>query len=170
MKWQNLCRHRNQDGLGIINIRSLCSTLKCKLLWQLLDSSNNHLKWPTLIKSRYLYHNGFGTLLNVTSGNSSPLWQELKAQFPVINPFMRFQVKNGNNILFSHEHWGINTPLKYYLGDLYSLAKNKKCSLQKILWIYLVKRQVYLDTYMFHSSQVLVLVMEDFMIFLTKLI
>ena len=57
---------------------------------------------------------------------------------------------------------GTDTPLKYYLGDLYSLAKNKKCSLQKMLSIYQVKGQIYLDTHMFHPSQGLTTTFDRF--------
>ena len=72
-KLQNIFRNKEQDGLGIINIRNFSTALKCKLLWQLL-ANNRYLKWPDLVKSRYFSHNHTGVLLNVVSNRDSPLW------------------------------------------------------------------------------------------------
>ena len=65
-------------------------------------------------------------------------------------------MNNGRKIIFLHDHWGTSTPLKYELYDLYSLAKSKKCSLQKLLWVYLVKGQMIFENKMFHPSQYLI--------------
>ena len=138
MKWHNICRHKHQDGLGIINLRSFCSTLKCKLIWQLLDS-NTSQKWPSLIKNKYLLYNGFSALLNISSSYSSPLWQQLGDHYLLIFPFLRYTVNNGRKILFWYDHWRSNCPLKYVFPDLDSVAKNRKCTLQKLVGIYLVK-------------------------------
>ena len=51
-KWKVICRSKEQDGLGIINLRNFSLALKSKLLWQLFANSP-HLKWPGLIKSKY---------------------------------------------------------------------------------------------------------------------
>ena len=72
----------------------------------------------------------------------------------MINPFLRFTVNNDSKILFWYDHWGTNTPLKYDLSALYSLANNKKCCLQKMLWVYLVKGQVYFEDHMFNSTPI----------------
>ena len=31
-KWKNICRDKNQDGLGIVNLKNFNSAMKCKLL------------------------------------------------------------------------------------------------------------------------------------------
>ena len=97
VKWQNICRNKEQDGLGIINIRNFSVALKCKLLWQLL-ANTLCLKWPALVISRYFSLNNFGTLLNVTSYWTSPLWQELRKCFPIVNLLTSFSLNDGKKL------------------------------------------------------------------------
>ena len=71
-RWMNICRSKDQDGLGIINIRNFSLALKCKLLWNLL-ASNLRLKWHSLVKSIYGAVNNMGALLNVATNRVSPI-------------------------------------------------------------------------------------------------
>ena len=59
-----------------------------------------HLKWLELIKSRYFFHDQTGALLNVVSNKASPIWQELRACFPIVNAFLLFTVNNGKKLSF----------------------------------------------------------------------
>ena len=98
-KWQTICRSKEHDGLGIINLRNFSLALKCKLLCQLF-ANNSHLKWPELVKSKYFFRNQSSALLNVVTNKSSPLWQELRVCFPIVNAFSRFRVNNGDKTIF----------------------------------------------------------------------
>ena len=59
-------------------------------------------------------------------------------------------MNNGRKILFWHDHWGSNCPLKYVFPDLYSVAKNGKCTLQKLVGIYLVNGKTYFEHHFFN--------------------
>ena len=52
VKWQNICRSKGQDELGIINLSNFNLALKCKHMWNLLGGSQK-LKWSSLVLSRY---------------------------------------------------------------------------------------------------------------------
>ena len=153
-KWQCICRKKHQDGLEIINIRNFSVALKCKLLSQLMSNSKG-LKWPTLIKSRYFYLNNYGALLNISSTNSSLIWKEPKSYYPMVNAFTSFWANNGKKILFWENKWSVNTSLKFIFFDLYSLAKNKKISLDKIVLTFLNRGQEAFNNRMFDSTQYL---------------
>ena len=98
-KWKTICRSKDQDGLGIINLRNFSLALKCKLLWQFF-TNNPHLKWPNLVRSRYFARFQTGALLNVASENCSPLWQELRSCLPVLCAFARFRISNREQTIF----------------------------------------------------------------------
>ena len=70
INWNRICRHRDQNRLGILNIRSFNTALKCKLLWNLIYEIGNvgNKKWYRLIRSRYCITKIFGSLLNSSPG------------------------------------------------------------------------------------------------------
>ena len=130
-KWNTICRDKNQDGWGIINLRNFSSAMKCKLLWQLF-ANILHLKWPALVRSRYFARFQAGALLNVSSSNCSPLWQEFRLCFPIFCAFTKFSVKNGEQAIFWENRWADGIALKYSLLDLYELAIGKKLTVARI--------------------------------------
>ena len=100
VRWQNICRSKEQDGLGIINLGNFNLALKCKYMWNLMDGSKK-LKWPSLVLSRYCSSNRIGAILNRTSNGSSPFWRELKKYFPVVNMLSTISIENGEKNLYS---------------------------------------------------------------------
>ena len=96
-----------EDGLGIINLRNFSLALKCKLLWHLYGSSER-IKCPSLVKSRYCALNNLGALLNVAHNGTSPIWQEFKLCFPIMNILSSFTLGNGENIIFWENRWGVS--------------------------------------------------------------
>ena len=71
VSWKRISRNITQDGLGIINIRSFNSALKCKLVWNIISNKEN-MSWAKLFKSRYLVIGHLGGFLNISSSTISP--------------------------------------------------------------------------------------------------
>ena len=130
----NICHSKDQDGLGIINLRNFSLALKCKLLWNLL-TCNLCLKWPCLVKSRYYAYNNMSALLNMAPIGASPLWQELKRCFPIVNMLSSFSLSDGKNIIFWENKWVGDLALKHTWPYLYSISR-KKCSVEKMVLSY----------------------------------
>ena len=137
--WQNICCNKDQDGLGIINLRNFSIALKCKLLWY-LSVNMDGVRWPKLVHSRYLFQISYGSLVNVTSSGASPLWLEIKKCFPFVNMLTSFSLGNGKKILFWENKWLGDTALKSNLSYLYSLYGNKKFSVHQLLKRYCEKQ------------------------------
>ena len=135
VKWKIICRSKDQDGLGIINLSNFNLALKCKYLWNLLGSTQK-LKWPNLVLNRYYTLNNLGSLLNLASNGSSLFLRELKKCFPVVNMISSFSIHNGKNIIFWENKWLRDRALKYVWPFLYSLTRKKKCSAESLLLNY----------------------------------
>ena len=135
VKWQNVCQHKHQDGLGIINISNFNISLKCKLLWKLLSSRDN-LKFCRLLKCIYVANRNIGAILATASRHASPIWKELKSYFNIVNIFNSYAVNNGNSILFWESRWNDHVSLKFVYPELFSLVKCKKWTLAKMISSY----------------------------------
>ena len=85
-----------------------------------------------MIRSRYVSKFQFGALLNVSSCNSSPLWQELRSCFPIFSAFSSFHINNGESAIFWENKLVDGMALKYSLPDLYDLAVDQKFTVARL--------------------------------------
>jgi hypothetical protein len=53
VKWAEVCKPKDQGGLGVLNTKEMNKALMAKWIWRLLDERNGDLLWVRLLKAKY---------------------------------------------------------------------------------------------------------------------
>jgi hypothetical protein len=73
IKWAEICKPKDQGGLGVLDTRKMNLALMVKWIWRLFSEDNNNLLWVRLLKAKYRVSEFF--LSQPT--NCSPFWHSL---------------------------------------------------------------------------------------------
>ncbi|XP_019159704.1 PREDICTED: uncharacterized protein LOC109156318 [Ipomoea nil] len=73
INWREVCRPRDQGGMGLRMAKDFNTALLAKLAWQILN--NTEKLWVSAMKHKYLQDNNFFT--SITSSNASWGWKSI---------------------------------------------------------------------------------------------
>jgi hypothetical protein len=73
VSWQEICKPKDQGGLGVMNTKLMNQAVMLKWIWRILSGENENLLWLKLLRAKYRYNNFFFS--NPTGG--SPFWHSL---------------------------------------------------------------------------------------------
>nr|GEY38104.1 RNA-directed DNA polymerase, eukaryota, reverse transcriptase zinc-binding domain protein [Tanacetum cinerariifolium] len=99
--WKQICRPKNEKGLGIKNLCDWNEVLMDKHLWN-LDSNKESLwvKWINVIrlKGKCIWEAKYST-------NSSSGWKQLLSLRDKMKKHVKYEVGNGKTIFLWHDKW-----------------------------------------------------------------
>ncbi|KAF8092782.1 hypothetical protein N665_0401s0029 [Sinapis alba] len=101
ISWENVCKPKEEGGLGL---RSLTETNKVsclKLIWRILSQSTLWVKWV----KRYLIRKGSFWNIKETSLLGSWMWRKLLKYRTLAREFAKVEVRSGTNTSFWFDEW-----------------------------------------------------------------
>ncbi|KAM1060262.1 hypothetical protein TB1_024191 [Malus domestica] len=131
VKWEKVCKSKEEGGLGLGNLRNRNAALLAKWLWRFPRESNS--LWHRVIKSKYnLVANGWDA--NCPSrGSSRCPWTDISAGYPPFLHSCKFVVGNGERLRFWEDGWLEGGPLKEQFPRIFSLSRTKNQSISNLI-------------------------------------
>lgn len=124
--WEMVCVPKEEGGMGVIDLERQNKALLMKNLHKFFNKHD--LPWVQLVWEKH-YSNG--KLPNQTRKGSF-WWRDILKLLPQFKEIAKPLVKNGVSIFFWLDEWNIE-PLSSMAPELFSFAKNKQISVQKVV-------------------------------------
>lgn len=109
MAWKKLCRPREVGGLGIPDLSDMNEALLAKRPWKLTQSQRTE---PTMNVLMAKYGGWQSLVKGEMKINSSSIWRSIGKAVRWIVRGIRWEVGDGNTILFWHDIWLGEEPLR----------------------------------------------------------
>ena len=133
VSWENLCRPREEGGLGIKDIRCFNYALLAKLKWRLQGQERG--KWKEMIQSNY----GSGTSQSpIPIKHQSWWWRDLikvcgeERALGWLHKEINWKIGVGDKVRFWEDPWFNNNSLKSVYPKLYSLSVDQGLKVEEV--------------------------------------
>jgi hypothetical protein len=74
VKWQDICQHKSQGGLGVIDTKAMDVALMAKWIWRIYSEQSSYLLWlKKLLKTKYRVNELFSS----NPVGCSPFWHSI---------------------------------------------------------------------------------------------
>lgn len=110
--WRDVCKEREEGGLGIRALKDVNKVSSLKLIWRLLTGDSLWSKW---IKTNILKDKSFWEV-KINSQCGSWMWRKLLKLREVAKSFYRKEIGNGRHTSFWFERWSEKGVLFDILG------------------------------------------------------
>ncbi|KAG7585320.1 Reverse transcriptase domain [Arabidopsis thaliana x Arabidopsis arenosa] len=112
--WEDVCKPKEEGGLGIRRLRDSSRVFALSLIWRLFTASGS--LWVAWSR-RYLFPNA--SFWSVSEGTlGSWIWRKLLKLRPLAASLMCMEVKNGNSTMFWWDNWTGAGRLIDIVGDI----------------------------------------------------
>ncbi|EMS59497.1 ABC transporter G family member 37 [Triticum urartu] len=131
VSWPDICKPKDQGGLGILSSRRMNIALLTRWLWHIANGDGG--LWLTIIQNKYL--RGHPLAFCQRSGGSQ-FWQAVVQLLPVLRIGTSIAVGTGSSTLFWFDRWIGDSPLAARFPELFAIAVDPRVSVETTL-IYL---------------------------------
>jgi len=128
VKWDILCRPKDQGGLGIVNLQLQNKCLLAKWLVNLLNTDG---MWQKLLTNKYLHSKSL-TQVKARSYDSH-FWRGLMKIKDEVFGLGSFVVKDGSKTRFWEDTWIGDRPFKVKYPSIYNIVRDPHATVLK-LW------------------------------------
>ncbi|KAG7568298.1 Reverse transcriptase domain [Arabidopsis thaliana x Arabidopsis arenosa] len=111
--WKDVCRPKEEGGLGIRRLEDFQVVFQLKLIWNLFANAGS--LWVAWLQGNVFRRKSFW-ILEPSQRLSSTVKEMLKLK-PLLKDFMRCKIGNGRTASFWFDHWCDSGPLIVFLGD-----------------------------------------------------
>lgn len=112
--WQNLCKPKQEGGLGIKAIAEANKVSCFKLIWRIVSARSS--LWVNWIQRQLIRTGSFWSVKD--SGTlGSWIWRKLLKYRSQAQPFVKMEVKRGLHTSFWHDNWNSMGCLHQAVGD-----------------------------------------------------
>ena len=129
--WEKVCLSRELGGLGIRNLASFNLALLGKWLWR-YGHETTHL-WRKAITMKYGEGKGGWCTGAWRRTHGCGLWQSISEGWESFAKHFSFMVGDGSRILFWHDKWIGDVPLKILYSQLFMCSANKEACIFEVL-------------------------------------
>ncbi|EOY20770.1 Ribonuclease H protein [Theobroma cacao] len=102
IKWEQLCRPKDEGGMGIRKLKLMNEAFLLKLLWQLRERQK--VLWARILCKRYNI-NTTRRLESIQRSGASNLWTAVSRLWPVVASATRCVIGDGMSVNFSKDKW-----------------------------------------------------------------
>ena len=117
VRWSEICKPRDQGGLGIMSSKRMNIALLTRWLWRISNGDGG--LWLRIIQQKYL--RGQPLAFCQRSGGSQ-FWQSIIQLLSVLRIGTSIEIGSGTATLFWFDRWTGDTPLAARFPDLFSIA------------------------------------------------
>ena len=100
--WDNVCKPKDEGGLGIKRLVLLNQVLNLKYIWALL-SPHNHSLWAQWISTYMLKYKSIWAV--TPPAQSSWYWKKLLKLRDIVRPLIRHKIGNGCGTSLWYDNW-----------------------------------------------------------------
>jgi hypothetical protein len=137
VKWDKICREKEDGGLGIKNLKAFNLALLGKWKWR-IQSEKNSL-WVRVLASKYGESNG---RINRDGSQGSTWWKDINNiergvwgfKLDWFSEKLSRHLGNGSDTLFWLDPWDEGRTLKERFTNLFVLAENKDISVRNMIY------------------------------------
>ncbi|KAI4972426.1 hypothetical protein ZWY2020_003351 [Hordeum vulgare] len=128
VSWPDICKPRDQGGVGIISSKRMNIALLTKWLWRIANGDGG--LWLDIIRSKYL--RGQPLAFCQCSG-ASQFWQSVIQLLPVLRIGSSISVGSRSATLFWFDRWTGETPFVVQFPVLFSIVVEPRTSVEVAL-------------------------------------
>uniref|UniRef100_A0A7C9AA13 Reverse transcriptase domain-containing protein n=1 Tax=Opuntia streptacantha TaxID=393608 RepID=A0A7C9AA13_OPUST len=131
VNWDEVCRPKQEGGLGIRPLRVMNEALKTKWLWRFAKEDN--AMWKNVIKAKYGTDDlGWWSKMSSFS-HGVGFWKSISACLERFKSLVHFEVKDGSRVLFWHDIWCGDHSLKTLFPSLFRMARHKNATVLDVV-------------------------------------
>ena len=131
MAWEKVCLPSELGGLGIRNLASFNQALLGKWLWR-YGHEITHL-WRRVIAIKYGEGKGGWCTRVCKRAHGCGLQRSISEGWESFAKHLSFVVRDGSRILFWHDKWTGDDPLKILYPQLFMCSANKETCISEVL-------------------------------------
>jgi hypothetical protein len=105
LSWNQICKPKNEGGLGIRETDHMNLAFMMKLAWGLMTEHNS--LWVQVLKCKYFQHGNW----NLDKKESSCLWKGIESVWHITAENKLWLINNGNSAKFWRDRWIPNLPV-----------------------------------------------------------
>ena len=128
VSWPDICKPKDQGGLGILSSRRMNIALLTRWLWRIANGEGG--LWLTIIRNKYL--RGQPLAFCQRTGGSQ-FWQSVIQLLPVLRIDTSIFVGSGSSTLFWFDRWLGDSPLAVRFPDLFAIVADPRVSVEMAL-------------------------------------
>ena len=129
VSWPDICKPREQGGLGIMCSKRMNISLLSRWLWRI--SQGHRGLWLDIIRNKYL--RGQPLAFCQKSGGSQ-FWQSLVQLLPVLRIGTSISVGSGRSTLFWYDRWAGDAPFAARFPILFAISVDPMISVDRALF------------------------------------
>lgn len=114
MSWENICRPKQEGGLGIRRLEEFQAVFELKRVWTFFSESGSI--WVAWLKSNVFVGQSFWTAAEDSSRFSPTVKRMLKVR-PLVTDLMRCNIGDGKSVSFWYDWWTDFGPLVSMFGE-----------------------------------------------------
>ena len=130
VSWKEVCRTKQEGGLGIRSLKEMNVVSILKLLWRIMSTNSLCVRWIEV----YLIRKGSIWSIKYTSQLESWIWKKILKSREMAKLFYKVEVRNGKKASFWYDKWSPLGCLLELLGTggyikmgILANAKVKEC-------------------------------------------
>jgi hypothetical protein len=144
INWRTICSSKVSGGLVVRNMVMFNKTLMGKWLWR-------YALWRKVVDSKYGRMGGGWCSKEVGGSFGFGVWKRIRRGWDAFAAHVRYEIGNGSKVLFWHDMWCGEIPLKTFFPELFLIARGKDAWVEEnmqrqngtILWNILFSRPVH---------------------------
>jgi hypothetical protein len=149
VNWHTICSSKVSGGLGVRNMVMFNKALMGKWLWRY--ALERDAIWRKVVDFKYGSMRGGWCSKEVGGSYGFGVWKSIRRGWDAFATHVRYEIGNGSKILFWHDVWCGEIPLKTLFSELFLIARGKDAWVEEnmqrengtILWNILFSRPVY---------------------------
>lgn len=126
--WTDICKPRDQGGLGIMSSKRMNLALLTRWLWRIANGDGG--LWLQIICRKYLRDQPLAFCIRM---GGSQFWQSVVQLLPVLRIGTSIAVGTGSATLFWFDRWAGDLPFAARFPDLFSIAVEPRISVESAL-------------------------------------
>uniref|UniRef100_A0A453CBJ1 Reverse transcriptase zinc-binding domain-containing protein n=2 Tax=Aegilops tauschii subsp. strangulata TaxID=200361 RepID=A0A453CBJ1_AEGTS len=128
VRWSEICKPRDQGGLGIMSSKRMNLALLTRWLWRIANGDGD--LWLQIVRQKYL--RGQPLAFCARTGGSQ-FWQSVIQLLPVLRIGTSISIGTGSSTLFWLDRWAGDLPFAARFPDLFSIAVDPRISVETTL-------------------------------------
>jgi hypothetical protein len=130
VNWVEVCKPKDQGGLGVMNTKLMNISLMVKWIWRLFAEQPESSLWHRIISAKYP---GAGNIFTASARHGSPFWRSLHKIKDFFKLGARYSLGNGEKIQFWTDWWVGDGPLAQRFSRLFQISAEPNASVSQ-LW------------------------------------